>query len=76
MAFLELQCQQMLRAVVESILEDDSFKLSSPHAKAALETANQLVTYLKDDEHQQEFFFLFFCFFSSIVTAPQVERKR
>ena len=45
----------MLRAAVESILEDDSFKLPSPHAKAALETANQLVTWLKDDEHQQEF---------------------
>ena len=55
MASLELQCQQMLRAAVESILEDDSFKLPSPHAKAALETANQLVTWLKDDEHQQEF---------------------
>ena len=55
MASLELQCQQMLRAAVESIVEDDSFKLPSPHAKAALETANQLVTWLKDDEHQQEF---------------------
>ena len=55
MASLELQCQQMLRAVVESILEDNSFKLPSPHAKAALETANQLVTWLKGDEHQQEF---------------------
>ena len=54
MASLELQCQQMLRAAVESILEDDSFKLPSPRAKAALETANQLVTWLKDDEHQQE----------------------
>ena len=55
MAFLELQCQQMLRAAIESIFDDDSFKLPSPHAKAALETANQLVTWLKDDEHQQEF---------------------
>ena len=47
--------QQMLRAAIESIFDDNSFKLPSPHARAALETASQLVTWLKDDEHQQEF---------------------
>ena len=45
----------MLRAVIERIPDDNSFKLPSPHAKAALETTNQLVTWLKDDEYQQEF---------------------
>ena len=46
--------QQMLRAAIESILDDDSFKLPSTHARVALETANQLVTWLKD-EHQHKF---------------------
>ena len=45
----------MLRAAIDSIFDDDSFKLPSPHARAALETASQLVTWLEDDEHQQEF---------------------
>ena len=43
----------MLTAAIQSVLKDESFKLPSPHAKAALETADQLFTWLKEDKHQQ-----------------------
>ena len=43
----------MLTAAIQSVLKDESFKLPSPHAKAALETANQLLMWLREDKHQQ-----------------------